>query len=292
MSGGKAIVASPARFLAAHSASTPSSIGGQFQVRKPTVLDLAGAEAAYFHTPDEETFAHIPVFDGGGVQVGHEVCSIQSDCFDAWLTVLENRTEDEGLSAQQRGKIIAKLKACALFGSEHVVHLRVAKVGDGYYIDMGDKAGLTFKITADGWEIVRDAPVLFERAVGNEPYVEPLAPGQGDINDLWRIVNVPEDEQDRMLAWSLECHRQETMFPVLFLYGGAGSAKTTTQRSLRRLVDPNRNPLGGNSATVRDLRATVKGVHVVSMENISELSGAEQDFLCSLATGWQRAMRA
>jgi hypothetical protein len=253
-------------------------------VRPPEVLDLALAEAEYFRTPDEKAFARIPVFDLGK-SVGMEVCSIEGERFRTWLAMLESRTGGDPLSALQRERIIAKLRSRTLLTSERMVHLRVAKVEDAYYIDTGDKSGRAFKITADGWEIVANPPVMFVRGIGNEAYAEPLAPGLGNLEDLWRIVNVPEDERDRVLAWSIECHRPETMYPLLFLYGGAGSAKTTTQRNLRRLVDPNRNPLGGNAATVRDLRATVNGVHVISKENISDLSGAEQDFLCSLATG-------
>src|SRR5262249_43711571 len=156
-------------------------------------------------TPDGEALARIPVLEGG-VCVGTEVCPIQGERFDTWLTLLECRTGGDELSAMQRGRIVAKLKSRALFGSEHMVHLRVAKVEDAYYIDMGDKAGRAFKINADGWEIIKEPPVLFVRSVGNEAYVEPLAPGQGNINDLWRIANIPEEEEDRVLAWSLECH--------------------------------------------------------------------------------------
>jgi hypothetical protein len=157
MNAGSAIVAPPPAALLSVPLAVANGIGGQLvQVRRPGVLDLAATEATYFRTPEGEAFARIPVYEGG-VSVGTEVCSIHSERFDAWLTVLEARSEGGELSAQKRAGIVTRLKACALLGPEQVVHLRVAKVEDGvYYIDMGDKAGRAFKVNADGWETVKN----------------------------------------------------------------------------------------------------------------------------------------
>ena len=74
-------------------------------------------------------------------------------------------------------------------------------------------------------------------------------------------------------------------YPVLALTGEQGSAKSTTAKVLRSLVDP----FHGNSRSLpdneRDLFITAKSSHVMSFDNISFLPKSMSDALCRLATG-------
>ncbi|AML51136.1 hypothetical protein [Falsihalocynthiibacter arcticus] len=61
----------------------------------------------------------------------------------------------------------------------------------------------------------------------------------GGINLLRKFLNVETEADFQMLvAWLLGCFHPEGPYPILILSGEQGSAKSTTARTLRDLIDP------------------------------------------------------
>jgi len=76
----------------------------------------------------------------------------------------------------------------------------------------------------------------------------------GSIEELWPFVNVPDDEQRVMaVSWLVTALRPTGPYPVLILQGEQGSAKSTTARVLRSLVDPSSVPLRTAPRNEQDL---------------------------------------
>ncbi len=80
-------------------------------------------------------------------------------------------------------------------------------------------------------------------------------------------------------------------FPVLQLHGEQGSAKSTTARVLRELVDPNAAPLRSEPRDGRDLMIAAHNGWIVAYDNVSHLAPWLSDAVCRLSTGGGFATR-
>ena len=161
---------------------------------------------------------------------------------------------------------------------------RIGKTEAGYWLDLCNDAWQCVQVTATGWAVVAGAGApLFTRSASMRPL--PVPERGGTLDALWPLVNVPEADRLMVLAWILECLRADTPHVVLELVGEQGSAKSSTQRALRRLIDPNQADLRAAPKSVEDVWIAARNSHMVSLENLSHLHPQYQDALCVLATG-------
>ena len=211
--------------------------------------------------------------------------------FKDWLVANFYKATGKSPREQSLREAISTLSGIARYDSDcHEVYIRIAYYEGFYYLDLGEKGqSRAIKITSDGWKILVDPPVHFLRPEALHPLPEPIY--QESLDALWNIVNIPKESQILVVAWLIECLRPETPFPVLELIGEQGSAKSTTQSILRRLIDPNACDLRAAPKTVEDIFVSAGVNYLVSYENISHLSPQMQDALCVLATGGGFAKR-
>lgn len=170
------------------------------------------------------------------------------------------------------------------------VHIRAAQLDNKYYLDLGEPGqSRVVCISAEGWEIIDNSPVCFLRPETLQALPEPIR--NGEFSLLWNMVNVSESDRLLIITWLIDCLRPETPFPILEFIGEQGSAKSTTQTMLRRLIDPNSCDLRAAPKTIEDIFVSAGVNWLVSYENISHLSPQVQDALCVLATGGGFAKR-
>ena len=168
-------------------------------------------------------------------------------------------------------------------GDERPVYLRAAERDGTYYIDLGTDDWSAVAVSPTGWKVLTRPPVHFWRPLTLRPLAAPAA--AGDLSLLWRYANIPEPVRPLVLAWMLDAWRPETPFAILELVGQQGTAKSSTQTALRQCMDPNAVDLRAAPRSVEDLYVSAGANWLVSLNNLSHLSGAIQDALCGLATG-------
>ena len=85
--------------------------------------------------------------------------------------------------------------------------------------------------------------------------------------------------------------KPDSPYPVLVLHGEQGSAKSTTARVLKAVVDPSIAPLRTEPRNSRDLMVGAVNNHVMALDNLSRVQPWLSDALCTLATGGGFATR-
>jgi hypothetical protein len=246
------------------------------------LISLADQQAEFFHTPDREPFATIRLNEL------HQTCPVRSKDFRMWMqwlffTEYGCMPKDQAVREAQR-----QFEGMGLFeGSKLDVHLRYAGNSEAVYIDLANDGWEQLRITKEGWGIIKakDSPVKFKRAKGMEPM---CYPGQkaASMEDIGRFFNVKtQNDLVLIVSWLLGAMQPEGPFPILVLQGEQGSAKSTTARLLKDLIDPSTVPLRTLPSCERDLAIAASKVWVPSVDNLSGLPIWLSDAFCRLATG-------
>lgn len=252
------------------------------------LADLASELCELWHDADGTAFAS---FDGDHQGTAHrEHWRIDSSGFKDWLAWLCH-TELGGAPASEVTKAACNVLAgkAKFDGEEHTPSLRAAKDDLGYWLDLCDEGWRAVLVTATGWRIVERPAPRFIRSKAMRPL--PCPQDGGKLSELWPLLNVPEADRPLLVAWMLECLRSDTPFPVLELLGEQGSAKSTTQKTVRGFIDPNKVMLRGRPKGVEDVFVAAGANHVISLENLSGITPEISDALCTIATGGGAAGR-
>jgi hypothetical protein len=254
--------------------------------RKPqatTLVELAD-DAELFHTPEGDAYATVKC----GEHL--ETWPLTVRGFRDWLMRRFYQSEGSAPSAQAVQDALDVLRGRARFdGTTYDVHTRIAEHEGAIYLDLCDEQWRAVCINRDGWQVINSSPVKFRRAKGMLELPEPKR--GGTVDSLHDYVNVSSDDWPLILSWLIATYRPGKPFPVLALHGEQGSAKSTTARVLRALIDPNKADLRSEPREERDLMIAAKNGWLIALDNLSHIKTWLSDALCRLATGGGFATR-
>lgn len=239
----------------------------------------------FFHTTEKEAFATYHVNDHS------ENSSIKGNDFKRWLQHQYFKKHKKVPSSQTFNDAMSVFEARALFeGKTRPTFIRIGNNSDAIYLDLGSDTWDCVQITKDNFRVMRNPPIKFRRTRGMQalPY-----PAPGDIDELRQFVNIPDEQSWYLVvSWLVAALRPFGPFPILMLQGEQGSAKSTTARVLRELVDPYKPTLRSLPRDERDLMIAANNSHILAFDNLSGISLSSSDILCRLATGGGYATRA
>jgi hypothetical protein len=257
-------------------AEIPSESRNDSQAQR--LISIA-AEVELLHTPAGEAYGRLAV--GGH----HEIWILRSRSFRRWLSMRFYQTYRKPPAAQALQDAIGILEAKAQFEApEAALAIRVAEHTNKIYIDLCDPQWRAVEIGPEGWRIVSDPPARFRRAKGMLPLP---TPGSGaPITALRRFINVGDDANWVLcVCWLVAALRPRGPYPVLVLQGEQGSAKSTMEKLLRRIVDPSVALVRTPPREERDLLIAASNSWVIAYDNLSGIAQWLSDSLCRLATG-------
>jgi hypothetical protein len=243
-----------------------------------------GAEQHLF--ADRDGVAYVQVHVGGH----KEVYPIESQQMREWLAAELYRRTERGANRNAVADAIATLCASAKFGKSQTqaVHLRTGSAGDALYIDIGDAAWTSWKITGRGIERHRGSDCLFRRSPKALPLPEPDG---ADFGFLWQLIPCAPEQRPLIAAFIVGSLRPRSPYPVLLFNSEQGTGKSSATRTLKAFTDPSAVPLRSPPREERDLCVAALNSHVLAYDNLSGCPAWLSDGICRLATGGGIAAR-
>ena len=168
------------------------------------------------------------------------------------------------------------------------VELRVATKNGALYYDLNNEDNEIVAFADGKWEVkVADAEApRFLRPLAMREQITPRQPSRDLVSLLRPFIAVKNDADLHLAAaWLVGCFKPKGPYPVLIINGEQGSAKSTTTRVLRKLVDPHGLDMREPPASARDLVAAAKNSFVLAFDNMSTMPAWLSDRLCMVATG-------
>ena len=249
---------------------------------RPTQAELLvtlGADADVFHSPEGDPYATVPV------EEHRETWAVKERPFRLWLVRRFFNRTGRAPNAQALQDALGVFECRARFdGPRHQVFVRVGGLDDTIYLDLANERWEAVEIGPFGWRIISDPPVKFRRTRGMEALPCPVT--GGSLAELRPFLNLVGDADWYLcIPWLLCTFRPRGPYPVLTIHGEQGSAKSTTARVLRGMVDPNTSPLRAEPRDERDLVIAASNSWCLCLDNLSHLPSWLSDALCRLSTG-------
>lgn len=219
------------------------------------------------------------------IQIRENNVNVKSERLKKWIVSQFYNIESKIPTNDNIAKIILLLESRAMNEvNEVLVERRCATVDNCIYYDLKDDSCNVVKVSRDGWEIIKDPPVIFARTKTMYRQVTPERNGNLDILDKWFRY---KDEnhlilQKVILVASLIPNIAR---PIQVLHGEKGSSKTSTMKLVRDIIDPAIVPVVSIPKTIDDLAVYISKNYVPCFDNIDTISNQVSDLLCIAVTG-------
>ena len=167
------------------------------------------------------------------------------------------------------------------------VHQRFAKIDDAVFIDMGTPDFAAIKITRDSVTMEFNPQAKFIRTKVQRTIGAPAVKSSPkDLERLKKYIPFKTEEDFTLLvSWLLGCMNCDGGYPVLFLLGEQGSAKSSTCRLIKDLLDASSVLLRNLPKSMQELMIAASNDFILCFDNISKITDTQSDNLCKLATG-------
>jgi hypothetical protein len=279
--------------------AAPKTVGNSAPSSKDSLsaaerlMEIVAARCELWRAADDsEPYVTIsmPNDDGGGEtqpQAGwhKENFRVNSSAFEYALRYIDFEAHGKVVASQALKEAIDTTAAKARFqGKAFNVRVRVARVGEQVYLDLGNDRWETVSVDVAGWQVVGDPPCKFRRPAGMHALPTPTR--GGDVSLLRKLLNL-ESENDLILVvgWLVTSLRGKPPYPLLAIYGEQGTAKSTFSRMVRNFIDPNMAQVKALSRNEHDLIIAGNNSWVIALDNVSRISESLSDSLCRMVTG-------
>ncbi|SLN66624.1 hypothetical protein PEL8287_03692 [Roseovarius litorisediminis] len=235
------------------------------------ILDDVVNSLKLFRDPDGTAYARVGP---------RRIMRIDSIEFADWL---RRTAYASGVTpSQEQINLVVGIARAHAYETVEDVYLRVARKDGIIYVDLCDADDRILVISADGIDLIDgddESPVVFRRS-----RQLPIEVATGSLQDIRSMVNMDDDQFVVFMACAVKMFFPDTPSPIVNLIGEYGSAKTSTTRVLRSLIDPVSAMVAPGSDRADDVLIRAWHNYVLTLENMSDLTKLS-DTLCGITTG-------
>jgi len=224
---------------------------------------------------------------------GRRTFAVRSGMAKEFLRRAAWRKWKEPLSKYKMEEATEALAAMARFdGPEKEVFLRVGHADGKVYLDLANDNGAVIEIDGEGWRVAESSPVPFLKTNSMKPLPQPER--GGSLDELRPIINASEEANwIQMCGFLLAQFMPDGTMPILAIQGPQGSAKSSTAKRLRAVLDPSASNARAAPRNRKDVMVAAKNNFLLSYDNISGgVRGSISDVFCTLCSGGSMAGRA
>ncbi len=281
----RAIFSSIAKREHGHRAPNAQKAQGQVEAESRTLrqadqlVSLARSSGTVlFHDEFGEPHAHARMGNA------RRTYKLRSQEVREWLSQQLWMTERKACNGESLSAALNTLAGIARYeGSCKPLENRVAWHEGALWYDLSDAEGRAVKITADGWDISTDPPIVFRRYNHQRPQVLPVR-GQ-PLGILAPLINLTDPKQcPLLLTYLVTCLLPDIPHPIAVFFGPQGAAKSTATRLFRRLIDPSSLDVL-SFADPRQLPQVLFHHYFPCFDNVSAVPEEISDLLCRAVTG-------
>lgn len=244
-------------------------------------VDIIKEDAEFYRTPEGLAYATVKFKNFS------ETMLLDSERFKNVLLAKFNHRTSGILRNQTVKDSIQFLKSLCQFDAQVVpLFLRYARYEDKIYIDLANENSELVEISKDGYRTIpsSESPVKFIRKNGMLPMPRPETGGSVKLmNDVMNINN--KNAETLISAWIIGAMNPKGPYPMLLLEGEQGTAKSTTAKLIKDLIDPSTVPLLTLPKSERDLTISANSSWCLCYDNVSNLSPKLSDAFCRVLTG-------
>ena len=210
---------------------------------------------------------------------------LRSKAFRGWLTGTFYKTTGRAAGREALSTALAILEAKATYDSPHrEMFNRFAMDGDTVFIDLADKRWRAVKLTATGWEILDQPPVMFRRYTHQQALPEPI--GGGKLSDIHAHLAIKSNDDKYLLeAFLVACAFSNVPRPAITFHGPQGASKTTTACCIKAITDPSLLGSVDLGKAPADLAQILDHHGVPCLDNLTSIPQWAADMLCRGITG-------
>ena len=205
--------------------------------------------------------------------------------FRRWLAGTYYITTDKAANNEAIATALTVLEAKATYDGRQLELSNRFAMRDGViHIDMADPKWRVVKVTANGWEIMDEAPVLFRRYSHQSPLPDPVH--GGGLSDLHQHLAVKSDDDKLLLeAFLVASAFANVPRPAITFHGPKGASKTTSARILKSITDPSVTEFVDLGKSPADLAQVLDHHGVPCFDNLTSIPSWAADMLCRAVTG-------
>lgn len=268
--------------------SAPTKDRGEKKILLEVALDYV---QEYWHDTQKRGYATAKVDEH------FENFLLESEEFEHFISKVFYDEYQRAFSESSFKEIRRTLEAKARYeGHQYQTHVRSAEHDGKLFIDLCTKDRQIVEITSEDWRILQkaeDCPVKFVRLPGMAPLPVPDKSEPRPLSDLLELFNMDKAGYVLTEGWTLSAWRPRGPYPMLAVRGTEDAGKSTYQRLLRGLIDPNVVPLRQIPETRDDFNVDCYNSRLLSYDNAtaSEMPKYFSDAASQALTGGGSAKR-